>query len=43
MVELQSELVGLLLMVLGIGIGFNLRELRVDRLKAEVKRRTTRR
>ena len=43
--ELQSELVGLLLMVLGIGIGFNLRELRLERLKerAAVRKRAPRR
>jgi hypothetical protein len=44
-VELQSELVGLLLMVLGIGIGFNLRELRLERLKerATLRKRAPRR
>ncbi len=32
--EVTTELVGLLMMVLGIGIGFNLREIASDRLKA---------
>ena len=31
---MSTELVGLLLMVLGIGIGFNVRELTKDRLRA---------
>ena len=33
-VEMYPELVGLLLMVLGVGIGFNLREMAADRLRA---------
>jgi hypothetical protein len=32
--EVPAELVALLLMVLGVGIGFNLREMAVERLKA---------
>jgi hypothetical protein len=31
---MSTELVGLLLMVLGIGIGFNLREMAAERFKA---------
>ena len=31
---MTTELVGMLLMVLGIGIGFNLREMAAERLKA---------
>jgi hypothetical protein len=37
--EMPAELVALLLMVLGIGIGFNLREMAVERLKARATRK----
>ena len=42
---MSTELVGLLLMVLGIGIGFNVRELAKGRLKArtECRKRPPRR
>jgi hypothetical protein len=36
MVEMPAELLGVLLMVLGIGIGFNLREMAQERLKARL-------
>jgi hypothetical protein len=42
---MHTELIGLLLMVLGIGIGFNLREMAMERLRerAALRKRDPRR